>query len=220
MRFDDKRWLVQLKTHILPQDPHQTPVCKWSASCVLLFFTQNIRRTCTQGYVFNTINSVYWFIKGFLSETGILLLLSVSGSEKHCDDWQAGFPESWVTPRHQQFFLSLLLWKWKSLSLVWLFATCPWNSPGQNTGVGISLLQGIIPTQGLNPGLPHCRWILYQLSHKGSPLLLYHLCKYQHAFKRQISPSCCYENNFDFTDFLRNLRDPQDPWAASWKPVQ
>ena len=47
----------------------------------------------------------------------------------------------------------------------------PWNSPGQNTGVGsLSLLQGIFPTQGLNPGLPHCRWILYQLSHKGSPL--------------------------------------------------
>ena len=35
----------------------------------------------------------------------------------------------------------------------------PWNSPGQNTGVGsLSLLQGIFPTQGLNPGLPHCRW--------------------------------------------------------------
>ena len=32
-----------------------------------------------------------------------------------------------------------------------------------------SLLQGIFPTQGLNPGLPHCRQILYQLSHKGSP---------------------------------------------------
>ena len=40
----------------------------------------------------------------------------------------------------------------------------------QNIGVGtLSLLQGIFPTQGLNPGLPHCRWILYQLSHKGSP---------------------------------------------------
>ena len=37
----------------------------------------------------------------------------------------------------------------------------PWNSPGQNTGVGgRSLLQGIFPTQGWNPGLPHCRWIL------------------------------------------------------------
>ena len=49
----------------------------------------------------------------------------------------------------------------------------PWNSPGQNTGVGIlSLLQGIFPTQGLNPGLPHCSWILDQLSHKGSPRTL------------------------------------------------
>ena len=46
----------------------------------------------------------------------------------------------------------------------------PRNSPGQNTGVcSLSLLQGIFPTQGLNPGLPHCRQILYQLSHKGSP---------------------------------------------------
>ena len=46
----------------------------------------------------------------------------------------------------------------------------PWNSPGQNTGVGsLSLLQGIFPTQGLNPSLPHCRQILYQLSYKGSP---------------------------------------------------
>ena len=34
----------------------------------------------------------------------------------------------------------------------------PWNSPGKNTGVGsLSLLQGIFPMQGLNPGLPHCR---------------------------------------------------------------
>ena len=42
----------------------------------------------------------------------------------------------------------------------------PWNSPGQNTGVNsFSLLQGIFPTQGSNPGLPHCRQILYQLSH-------------------------------------------------------
>ena len=46
-----------------------------------------------------------------------------------------------------------------------------WNSPGQNPGVGsLSLLQGIFPTQGLNPGLPHCRQILYQLNHKGSPV--------------------------------------------------
>ena len=45
-----------------------------------------------------------------------------------------------------------------------------WNSPGQNSGVGsLSLLQGIFPTQGSNPSPPHCRQILYQLSHKGSP---------------------------------------------------
>ena len=49
----------------------------------------------------------------------------------------------------------------------------PWNSPGQNTGVGsLSLLQGIFPTQGSNPGLPHYRQILYQLSHKGNPRIL------------------------------------------------
>ena len=43
----------------------------------------------------------------------------------------------------------------------------PWNSPGQNTGVGsLFLLQGIFPTQGSNPGLPH-----YQLGPRGSPII-------------------------------------------------
>ena len=45
-----------------------------------------------------------------------------------------------------------------------------WNSPGQNTGVGsLSLPQGILPTQGSNPGLLHCRQMIYQLSNKRSP---------------------------------------------------
>ena len=62
--------------------------------------------------------------------------------------------------------------EWVKVSVVsdslWLYSPC--NSPGQNTGVGShSLLQEIFPTQGLNPGLPHCRQTLYQLSHKGSP---------------------------------------------------
>ena len=49
----------------------------------------------------------------------------------------------------------------------------PWNSPGQNTGVGsCSLLQGIFPTQGSNPGLLHCKQILYPLRHQGSPRIL------------------------------------------------
>ena len=47
------------------------------------------------------------------------------------------------------------------------------DSPGKNTGVGChAFLQGILPTQGLNPDLPHCRWILYRLSHQGSPSLI------------------------------------------------
>ena len=49
----------------------------------------------------------------------------------------------------------------------------PWNSPYQNTGVGsCSFLQGIFPTQGSNPGLLHCRRMLYQLSHKGIPAIV------------------------------------------------
>ena len=48
----------------------------------------------------------------------------------------------------------------------------PRNSPGQNTGVGSLSLHGITPTQGSNPGVPHCRRILYQLSHKGSPRIV------------------------------------------------
>ena len=72
-------------------------------------------------------------------------------------------------------------WKWRPLSCVQLFVTpcpwtcpySPWNSPGQNTGVGsLSLLQGIFLTQRSNPGLLHSRQILYQLSHKASPRIL------------------------------------------------
>ena len=47
------------------------------------------------------------------------------------------------------------------------------DSPGKDTGVGChALLQGIFPTQGSNPGLLHCRQILYHLSHQGGPRIL------------------------------------------------
>ena len=67
-----------------------------------------------------------------------------------------------------------LLFYWKSLSCAWIFVThSPWNSPSQNTGVGsLSFLQGIFPTQGSNPGLPHCRQIIYQLRYQRSPRIL------------------------------------------------
>ena len=49
----------------------------------------------------------------------------------------------------------------------------PWNSPDQNTGVGsLSILQGVFQTQGSNPGLPDCRWILYKLSYQRNPRIL------------------------------------------------
>ena len=73
-------------------------------------------------------------------------------------------------------------WKWKvkvkSLSRVQLLATrglqptrllCPWDSPGNNTGLNCHfLLQGIFLNQVSSPGLLHCRQILYHLSHQGS----------------------------------------------------
>ena len=56
---------------------------------------------------------------------------------------------------------------------LWTILYRPWNSLRTNTGVGsLSLLQGVFPTQGSNPGLLCCRQILYQLSHKGSPRIL------------------------------------------------
>ena len=73
----------------------------------------------------------------------------------------------------------LLRWQWKRKLLVVSDSlqphriNNPGDSPGQNPGVGSpSLLQGITPTQESNRGLLHCRGILYQLSHKGSPLAL------------------------------------------------
>ena len=64
----------------------------------------------------------------------------------------------------------------------------PWNSPGQNTEVGsLSLLQGIFPTQGSNPGLLHCRRILYQLSPK-KPSGIYTMEYYSIIKKNEIMP--------------------------------
>ena len=94
----------------------------------------------------------------------------------------AGDVGTWVYPLHPSYgFSSSHVWMWEldhkesceSRSVVSDSLWPPWNSPGQNTGVGsLSLLQGIFPIQGSNPGLPHCRWMLYQLSHKGSPRIL------------------------------------------------
>ena len=70
----------------------------------------------------------------------------------------------------KQNFGQISLWKWSRLvmsnslqprGLKPTRLLCPWDSPGKNTGVGCHfLLQGIFPTQGLNPGLPHCKQML------------------------------------------------------------
>ena len=80
----------------------------------------------------------------------------------------------------------------------------PWNSPGQDTGVGsLSLLQGIFPTQESNPGPLHCRWILYQLSHKESPRILEWVAYpfYSGSFKpRNLTGVSCIASGF-FTNW-------------------
>ena len=72
----------------------------------------------------------------------------------------------WVT---NTFTSTIMKWS-ESHSVV---SDSLWPRILQASGAGsLSLLQGIFPTEGLNPGLPHCRWILYWLSHKWSPRIL------------------------------------------------
>ena len=68
----------------------------------------------------------------------------------------------------------------------------PWDSPGKNIGVGShSLLQGVFLTQGLNLGLLHGKWILYPLSHQGSPFEVYQSDTWQTSNQqhRAVSPA-------------------------------
>ena len=88
--------------------------------------------------------------------------------------WKAGSILAIEGSQLSAFFLWI---KWVLRSTSWwphrqrpLFS--PWNSPGQNSGVRSLSLQGIFPLQGSNSGLPHCRRILYQLSHQRSPRML------------------------------------------------
>ena len=105
-----------------------------------------------------------------------------------------------------------------SLSHIWLFAT-PWavahqaplstgDSPGKNTGVGChALLQRIFPTQGSKPGLLHCRWILYCLSHQGlcyRMWLFYRMNSWpelQTEFKVSLAVPSTFALFFHFTKF-------------------
>ena len=101
----------------------------------------------------------------------------------------------------------------------------PWNSPGQNTGVGsLSLLQGIFPTQGLNSGIPHWGQILYQLSHKGSPRILewvaYPFSRGSSQPRNQTRVSCIaggFLTNWDIRESLKKAlkREASILWSPS-----
>ena len=77
---------------------------------------------------------------------------------------------------------------------------CPWDSPGKNTGVvSHFLLQGIFPTQGSNPGLPHCRRILYHVSYQGSPIISFN----PHLYSLPFLPSLTYRKLLSFIHVIK-----------------
>ena len=74
--------------------------------------------------------------------------------------------------KHKRFYF------WWGLINQYFFIASAFGDTCKNTGVGChSLLQGTLPTQGLNPGLLHCRWIFYSLSYLGSPYVGNHHLK-------------------------------------------
>ena len=91
--------------------------------------------------------------------------------------------------------------------------SCPWDSPGKNTGVGsYFFLQGIFPTQGSNPGLLHCRQIPYHLNRQGSPSFN----KYEHKRLHEVEgPSFGSRRNQWFrqseSDFSEGVSSPSEP---------
>ena len=95
----------------------------------------------------------------------------------------------------------------------------PWNSPGQNTGVGsLSLLKEDLPKPGIKPGLPHCRPILYQLKHKGSPNFVQRRKKKKRN-QTLVVVSSCHWRERDKTSDTGSLFPPSgDPWPSCLLP--
>ena len=82
------------------------------------------------------------------------------------------------------------------------------DSPGKNTGVSCHAFhQGIIPAQGLNPGLPHNRTILYRLSHQGRLLAIIGLPWWLSG-----KESTCQHRRCMFNPWVRKI-----PWRRKWQ---
>ena len=75
--------------------------------------------------------------------------------------------------------------------------------------VAMPSLQGIIPTQGLNPGLPHCRRILYRLSSQGRLLAIIGLPWWLSG-----KESTCQHRRRTFNPWVRKI-----PWRRAWQPT-
>ena len=88
------------------------------------------------------------------------------------------------------------------------------DPPGKNTGVGChALLQGIFLTKKLNWGLLHCRWILYQLSHLGSPILSLYECFYAFPLECKLYES---RNNFIYNYMIVKSHSRVRLFATPW----
>ena len=106
----------------------------------------------------------------------------------------------------------------------------PWDFPGKSTGVDCHfLLQGIFPTQGSNPGLPHCRQTLYPLSHQGSPIQInLVLIQYKNAhyllyiWLSQVEISQLYDRycSFELTGMCKESPATQDTSLLYAEPEQ
>ena len=98
-------------------------------------------------------------------------------------------------------YIYIRKWKCKSLNHVWFFVT-PWTLQSMEFSRPeywriLSLLHEIFPTQGSNPGLPHCRQILYQGKPKNTGVgSLFHL---QWIFSTQESNWCCMRILYQLT---------------------
>ena len=85
---------------------------------------------------------------------------------------------------------------------------CPWDPADKNTGVGChSLLHGIFPTQRSNPGLLHYRWILYHLSHQGSPNMIILRAKVEETRVKMLTRKCCTQVGYRRIQSLYGQRD-------------
>ena len=119
-------------------------------------------------------------LQGMRRRQGEVVLTVPEGAPGAVHCWGAGVEAAWSTPDLSDSFPpGLCLVAQSCLTLCGPMdcslpgSSVHGDSPGKNTGVDChALLQGIFPTQGLNPGLPHCRQILYCLSYQESPRIL------------------------------------------------